>query len=238
MLTHPLVAADIFVESSVQLHELGQKVEATDGRKFRYAKAGATATVAGKLYQAPIEIGNHQNLAPAEAPVAGDKILKVTLGGTAATENQYAGGWAVVAVTPGEGYCYKIKGHAAQTATGGTLTLALEDSIQVALTVVASKVDLVPNPFNGIILSIGGTNSGKIVGVANDIITAAYFGWIQTGGPCAVLNQGNCVVADELCASNGTAGAFEIAVAGQPVIGQAMTTGTGAEYNAVWLSLD
>src|SRR3990167_7147190 len=54
-LTGPVIIAaqGIRKESSSALHNIGAYVETSDGRGFRYAKVGVTATVAGKVYQGP-----------------------------------------------------------------------------------------------------------------------------------------------------------------------------------------
>lgn len=87
-----IVASDLTLNSSIQMHNLGERAVTPDGRSFRYVKAGGTALVPGKLYQAPAEVTNHQNLAPTDAVAIGATSLTVTLGATAATANQYAGG--------------------------------------------------------------------------------------------------------------------------------------------------
>lgn len=233
-----IVAADLTHNSSIQMHNLGERAVTPDGRSFRYVKVGATATVTGKLYQAPAEVTNHQNLAPTADVAAGDLSFTVTLGATAATANQYAGGWAVVTVTPGVGQMLKIKSHPAANASA-TLLLTLEDPVGVALTTAASKIDLVPNPYNGIILNPT-TASSSSVGSAVQIITANQYGWLQVGGPSCLLADGDLTVGTTVVASNAVAGAVESgadATDTQQVIGKAMTGVANTEYGAVMLFL-
>src|SRR3990167_9167279 len=109
---------ELYVSSATQEHELGELRVDRQGRKFRYCLVGGTSTVAGNLYQSIAQVANHQNLTVVPGPVNSKEIVAI-LGGTAATVNQYAGGWVTVTVTPGLGYSYKIKGHAAQTSTTG-----------------------------------------------------------------------------------------------------------------------
>ena len=229
-------ASDLYVSGTTQLHELGELRVDRQGRKFRYCRAGAVALAAGQLQQAPAQITTNQNLVVVTGAINSKEIV-ATLA-AAVVENQYAGGWVAITVTPGVGYAYKIKGHAAQSVATGDVTLALDDIVQVALTT-TSRVDLVPNPWNAVIVSIGGTNTGKIAGVANDVIAIDAYGWLQTGGACTVLNDaGTIVVGNELSASNGTVGAVETEVAGQPNIGHALTGIAANEYGLVWLTLD
>ena len=73
--------------------QLGVRAVTGDGREFHYVQAGGTALVPGKLQQASAQVANHQNLTPTAATAVGDTSITVTLGGTAATANQYLGGW-------------------------------------------------------------------------------------------------------------------------------------------------
>ena len=125
-----IVASDLTLNSSIQMHNLGERAVTPDGRSFRYVKAGGTALVPGKLYQAPAEVTNHQNLAPTDAVAIGATSLTVTLGATAATANQYAGGYVVITTGTGVGYQYRISSHPA-AALNTTLTLTLEAPIIV-----------------------------------------------------------------------------------------------------------
>src|SRR5688500_11606628 len=83
-------------------HALGEKMKGPSGAEYVFVKAGASNTVAGNWLQSPAEVSNHQNLV-ATAAAIGAQTVTVTLGATAATANQYAGGKAVVTVTPGLG---------------------------------------------------------------------------------------------------------------------------------------
>ena len=130
----PLSPQDIFAESSTQGLPLGSRGETKDGRQFRYALVGGTALVAGNLLQSPAQVANHLSLAVASAAAIGAAEVTVTLGGTAATANQYREGYLVTSSTPGHGYSYKIKSHPAQSTTTGNVTLTLEDPLLVALT--------------------------------------------------------------------------------------------------------
>lgn len=217
----------------MQEHQLGARAKMADGRVFRYCKAGGTALVPGKLQQAPAEITNHQNLTPAAAAIGATSVT-VTLGATAATANQYAGGWLIVTTTPGQGYQYKIKSHPAADASA-TLVLSLEDPILVALTT-SSVVDLVLNPYSGVIVNPT-TASSCPVGVAVYPITASYYGWIQTGGVATILSDGGSTVGTNVSASNATAGSVEAAVTGQAAVGVAVTGVATTEYGAFRLFL-
>ena len=186
-------------------HELGTLLVSPDGRKYRYAKAGASALVVGNLLQGPAEDTNNQNVTGATTAIGATSIT--TGSAVTVTKDQYAGGYVCVTVTPGLGYLYRIKYHAA--ATAAVCTFYLEDPIQVALTS-TSRLDFYANAYNGVIQSPT-TASASIVGVAVKPITASYYGWIQVGGIAAVLNQGGTSIGLGVVRSNGTAGAVETA---------------------------
>jgi hypothetical protein len=227
-------AAQAFrVEDTTQQHTLGQRMTDGLGNEYVYVKAGGTALVPGKLQQAAAEVTNHQDLTPVAAAI-GDTTVTVTLGATLATANQYAGGQLLITVTPGQGYSYQIKSHPA-AASAGTLALTLEDPIEVALTT-SSRCDLVPNPYNGVIVSPTTASSG-VIGAAVDNITAASYGWLQTKGACALLADGAVTVGTSVVASNATAGAVEAATGAQQVVGFALSGIATTEYGAIFLTL-
>lgn len=233
--TFPQVAAaDLSENSSVQQHQLGLKVVADDGREFRYAKAGAADLVVGNLLQGPAEVANHQNCAPANTAIGATSVT-VTLGNTAVAANYYANGWMAVEVTPGIGYLYKIKSHPAASGSA-TCVFTLEDPIVVALTAANSKVDLIANPYSGVIQNPASA-SGSPVGVAQRIITAGYYGWIQTGGVANVLNDGGVTAGQAVVASNATAGAVEASTGAQATVGLAVHAASTTECGPVLLRL-
>jgi hypothetical protein len=224
---------DLTLNTSTAQAGLGAKAVTGDGREFRYVLAGGTALVPGKLQQAPAEITNHQNLTPAAAAIGATQVT-VTLGATAATANQYAGGLLIVTTTPGQGYAYQISSHPAADASA-TLTVTLTDPIVVALTT-SSVVDLVLNPYSGVIVNPASASSAPVGGAVH-AVTAAQYGWIQSHGACALLADGTVTVGTSLVASNATAGAVEALTGVQAIVGLALTGIATTEYGAVHLML-
>lgn len=225
----------IFSSSSNQLHTLGELMVTPDGRKFRYARAGASALVPGTLVQAPAQTTGVQDLTPTATAIG---ALEITTSSTVTvTANQFAGGYVLVTVTPGQGYQYRIKSHPA--ATSAAVTLTLEDPIQVALTT-SSRIDLVANPYNGVIINPS-TATSSPVGVAVFPIAASGFGWVQTGGPANILADGAITVGINVIASNATAGAVEAGADAadlQASVGIALTGIATTEYGAIQVTLD
>ena len=179
---------------ATQQLSLGQEMRFVDGRRFRYAKAGAVAVVVAKLYQAPIPITNHVLRTPSAAAV-GDRTVTIALGATAATENQYRDGDLVVdlATNTGFGHIYQIGNHKA-IASSGSFAVPLRSPVQVAISTQATSVSLVPNNYSGVILAIATTPTASLAGVSVKPIPIAEFGWIQVAGNCMCLSEDNGAV--------------------------------------------
>lgn len=227
----------LFESSTTAKHFPGELLVTPDGRRFRYAKAGGTALVAGNVLQTAAEVTTHQNLVATAAAIDAESVT-VTLGATnAATANQYAGGLAVVTVTPNLGGIYAIKSHPAAAALA-TLALQLSDRIRVAWTT-STRVDLIPNPYVGVIQSPATTLTGATVGVAPWAIPANEWGWIQVGGVAPVLVAGTIAVGAMAVVPSGTAGAAvtDPANASVIMIGQALSATASGETNAVHLNI-
>jgi len=233
-----IMGGDIRLDESTQSMALGAKAVTPDGRAFRYVKCGSTAVVAGKLYDGPATVDNHASLAVPAAVAAGSLTIGVTLGATAATANQYAGGYAVISNEAGEGFTYSIKSHPAADASAAlTVTLDDDEPVVTALTT-SSVVTLVLNQYNGVIIHAS-TETGIPVGGGNTQITAAQYGWLQTRGPIAMLHDAtNGAAGDGLSASLTTDGAVtKLAVVIAPV-GYLIDDGVSTEYNPAFLTID
>jgi len=230
-----VASAGVFDESSVQEMELGQRVESSDGRTFRYVKAGGTALVAGKLQQAPAITANHQNIAVAAAAAIGATQVTVTLGATAATANMYAGGYMIVNDATGEGFTYQIKSNPAADASA-SLTVTLHDALEEALTT-SSEVQLIPASYNGVIVNPT-TATNHPVGVAIKDITASYYGFICTKGVVSCLNDTATAVGLGVAPSAAVAGAVKTQAATLHCIGSALIAGVDTEYRSIFLQID
>lgn len=225
------------VDESVPSHDLGEVMHTSDGRVFRYAKAGTLALVAGNVLQASAEDTATQNLAVAAASIGATQVVTTTT--VTVTANEYAGGFITVTVTPGLGRTYRIKQHAAYTAAAATFDL--EDPIEVALTTV-SRIDLVRNPYNGVIANPT-TSTSTVVGVAVSPITASQYGWIQTRGMGNVTFDANGAhtVGNLVTVSRTTAGTARLAVGGTTEafapLGVLITGVANSENGSVMLNL-
>lgn len=225
--------------SSTQEFQVGEVAQTPDGRVFRYCQAGSSSDLTrGKLVVAPTETDNHQNMSFASAPAVGDREVTVTLGGTAATADQYKDGWLVVISDTGAGRAYPVEGHPAQSTATGNLTITLKDTIDTAGAISESNVCLLKNPWHGVVESAADQNDMP-TGVPVVAITKSYYGWVQTGGPCAVLMDEAVTAGDVVTTGSSTTGAVEAKDdASEPHVGIAMTTSEDAHYELVDLRID
>lgn len=237
-ITGPVIVAaqSIFSDSSTALHNLGETAFTNDGRAFRYAKAGATALVPGKLQQSSAEdTTNFQNLT-VTAPAAGDTSITTTTTVTL-TKDQLAGGFlTITTASTNAGQTYKIKGNTA--ASAAAVTFYLDEAVVYAPTG-TTKVDVAPNPYNGVVVNPA-TLTSTPIGVAVYKTTAAYFGWLQVGGVVGILADGANAVGACVVASNAVAGAVEDAAgpgAQGPQVGSCVTGAADTEYGLVDLFL-
>lgn len=226
-----------FEDEATPQHAIGELRWTADGRKFRYVKAGATALVVGNALQATVEDVDHDAIT-VRVTAAGATALLITTGasGGALDVNEYEGGYAVIDTTPGLGYIYKIKDHLAIAAsTDGTLNLFPEDAIQVALTA-ASRVTLVKNPYKDVIQHPVTTATNVCVGGAIYPITAAQYGWIQSGGVGAALIAGTPGAGQPLTSTGAVAGALTVHSAELNIVAEMMVTGRDTKVLPVfWL---
>jgi hypothetical protein len=245
--SHPIgLAANFWSNNSSQQHPLGTKGQTADGRVYRYCQAGAADLVAGNVIQGPATIPEHLAMAVA-APTAalggrlGDTYVSVTPAAVGGAANLYAEGYLGVDTSPPLGFAATVNSHLAITASVAFIAqLEKEDPIHTLMTT-ATKIGLMQNPYKGVIQSPVTTATGLIVGVAPYIITATYYGWIQTSGPAEVLITGTPALQAPVVGTSGTPGAVAVLTTTNlvinPIIGHMMQIGVSGKCNWVMLSI-
>lgn len=229
----------------------GAKFDSADGREFVLVQNGGSALVSGNLIQGPAQIGaNHTNLATSTAAI-GATTVTVTMGGTLATANQYAGGYVVFNAGTGLGQTLKIASHPSATSSG-TCVLTLEDPIQVATVSGSTKSTLVLNPYgssNGTDFTTSGVVvcptvlTGRVIGVslypiAATTATVLQYGLIQTKGVVACLNDATTAIGLDLMPSTNTAGAvMTYVVATSSRVGTSTVAGVTTETRPIMIQL-
>ena len=186
---------------------LGQQLVLADGRKFRFALAGATTLVVGNMVQAPAAVATDEDLTPAAGAI-NDRIITFTHGAATTVINIFAEGSGVISVTPGGGDAYKIASHAAlRNATAGdVINLAPGQALRRAITT-TSRLDLSQHPYGSVVQTPVTTITGVPVGAVIAAITNAQFGWLQTRGLGGVLTSGTLVRGTRCVVPAGAAGA-------------------------------
>lgn len=209
-----------------------------NGKMFRYIKAGAAALDRGKICVAPTVVANHINMSFTAAPAAGATTVTVTLGATAATADQYKGGLLVVNDGTGEGRSYPVEGNLAADSSG-TCTVYLKEAIDTLGAVSETNVDLLVNDYNGAVISIT-DGADRTLGVPLVSIAIGYYGWIQSGGPCAIWVDETLANGIAIVPGTSVAGSVEAAdAAGEMVIGSVSgTAGVDTEYQNMYLTID
>lgn len=226
---------------------LGSRWDLSDGREVALGQPATGTTVAeGKLYQNAALVANHQNcdVTAVQAYSANGNVpatVTITLGATAATANQYQGGYLAVVDGAGEGQVLKIASHPAADASA-TLTLTLEDGPATALSTSTSECSLVPATGNGVIIHPT-TPSNSVFGLALYPIAAGSYGYFLTKGLGNALSDATApAVGCAISWSAATAGAvgatpYAANVLSGAVIGQTAILGVSAEYRPVNMNI-
>jgi len=217
----------------------GARFDSSDGREFVLVLVGGSNIGNALLVQGPAIVANHQNIV-ASTVAAGATQVTVTLGGTAATLNQYAGGLLVVNAGTGIGQTLRIASHPAQSNGSGTLVLTLEDAFTAATLTSDTKVCLIANQYSGVIVSPASTLTGQIVGATLYPVTEANYALITTKGINSLYSESNIAAAGfGVIGAAATAGWGRSATgaAGFSKVGSAYQAAVSAEARAVVLDL-
>lgn len=237
-ITGPAIISDIDLYSSSTTipagRYVGQLIEGNNGKKFRYALAGASALVKGNLLQEAAEDTTYENMAVGTAGAVGDKYLQITNGTATITAEQFLGGSIQVytAGTVAIGDEYTIVDVTGTLTTGGALNVWLDRPLRYAYTT-SAKVNMKRSPWSGVIQAPATTQTGMAVGVAIYEIPANQYGWVQTHGMCNVLSDGSTfAVGSDVGTPSGTAGCVTVYAAGTThqrvgVVRQAAASGHG-----------
>uniref|UniRef100_A0A6M3KV46 Uncharacterized protein n=1 Tax=viral metagenome TaxID=1070528 RepID=A0A6M3KV46_9ZZZZ len=186
---------DPLTESATQQFPLGTKLIQGE-RVWRYCKNSASAiTVVGNILQGPAAV--HATIED-DIVVAASKGQTYAIGsyditvtsttdidtGAWATEDGAKEGYIYVNGGTGIGQCRKIKHHEAFVTTG-TALVEVYEPWKVAPIAGDTEVGLAENSYSNVVVAAAGVTAPP-VGVATIAITASYYFWAQSGGPCAV----------------------------------------------------
>ena len=224
----------IYEESSTAKHAIGDKLELSDGRVFRYAYTAAaigTGLLVSQDLSATAIVESDGKLTAASA---GATSIIYTDSGTvgSATANQYAGGYLHTTDDAGEGYQYRIKSNTA--ADSNAVTFTLYDPIKVAVTT-ATDVAVTGSLWYNVLGATAGTDY-VVSGVTPIGLSSGYYGWVQTAGVATILADGTIAIGQNLTLSDGVAGAVQAKDAEtEPLIGFATFAPDNTGYCGVVL---
>jgi len=233
-----ITSTDIYSNDDVRKHAVGALGIDKRGDLYRYAYLAADVS-AGYLLVSKGRQANHQNLAASATASVGDTSVSLTVGATALTADEYAGGYLASSDNSPEGEWYRIISHPA-SAGSEAVAFKLERKLLTAVTT-ASEFALVRNPWHSPAVSQLIAERAAGVTVVDVDVSERPYTWLKTKGVAPVLidTAGITVgyvatISDQV---NGAVGVFSDIDAEVPV-GQAMQTGTAGEFNPVWLSID
>jgi len=186
---------DPLTQSITQQFPLGTKLIQGE-RVWRYTKNAANAiTVVGNIFQsaASVNVGADYDIVVAasegETYAIGSHDITLTSHGDYdldpwATADAGKEGYVYVNGGTGIGQCRKIKAHEA-AATTGTFIVTVYEPWKVAIIAGDSECGLAENPYKNVVVAAAGLTAPPI-GVNTIALTASYYFWAQSGGPCAV----------------------------------------------------
>lgn len=231
-----LTSTDIRTTTTTKTEMIGAVGVTSNGRRYRYAKAGASNLVAGNLLVNADLDTNVTNKTVATTVAAGATQVVVNVSG-AVTADAYADGYLTINDATGEGITYQVTGNTAASGSG-TIIVNLAEPLQVGLTTSTSEYTLVKSPWDSVVISAT-DQADMAVGVSNTAVTAGSYFWCQTRGTCAVLADEAVTRGLALTIGTGTAGAVEaLDAAGEPQIGVASEALVDTENRAVFLQID
>jgi hypothetical protein len=218
---------------------LGAKAIARDGSIYRWTQNGSTALASGVTVAAIARVANHTNLVVVGSPAVGATKVTVTLGGTAATADQYADGTLVIMDGGGVGQALSIVGNSAQTSTTGNVDVYLAEPLTVALVAATSKATLQPAQNATVVVSPAAATS-VVVGTTSQAVAASSYFWAQTRGIASVLADGITAKNTGVIASPTVAGAVvtEAAATITARLGYAPDATVDTKYYPIFLQID
>ena len=184
-----------YLNSATKGMPYGQKMELEDGRVFRYCLNDSTATVVGSIYQAVAGNAEFDDEAVEAIRAIGATQVSLTNGTTVLVADELQNGYILfytpdATPAPGtlKGGAYLIKSNQ-KAGNGATYKVDLKspEGLVVALTT-SDKYSVIHNLWYKVTLfDVSAAPTARMVGAAVRIITASYYGFLQTRGVCEIL---------------------------------------------------
>lgn len=196
-------------------YALGTRMHLPDGRVLRYSRAASTALGVARVVQAARQNARVADIA-LDFPFLSQRSFSLSLSSaTTIALDTYEDGLLFVNDGLGEGHVYHVVTNK-ELGAGRTLILDI-DSDFVTSPNTTTRVTMLHNRYNLLTLAAAPPIS-EVVGITPASITANSYFWLQTSGPCAVLQQDDLEVYLPVAASQFTRGAVEVATVMVPNI--------------------
>ena len=220
----PISGQGIYDESSTQKYEVGTRLALGDGRVFYYCKNGATALSVGRPVQA---VTNRTMVANITNVTAGDDYVTIDSAAAAITAGDYDNGYAIIHDV---GHMYKIR-HSPTIAASGSGNIYLYDVVGFATS--TNDVTIFKNPCHSVIALADPISF--MIGVTLIAVTANYYFWAQTWGPCGVLTKATTAVEKHRLLYPSYSG---VSLIGTGVSAAAWTTGVTGAHRVGYITYD
>jgi hypothetical protein len=243
----PSANFDVYSPQSTPITRLGMRFDDAFGRTFRYAKAGATPLVQAFMAQTAVKDTKFVEIAQTgHAQVVGArKITVLCTTGSAAKDDDFAGGWLVCnKVSPAiVGDIYPIISSRLQS-TDTLLDLELATPWRNAM-LATGEISLNYNRFFNTVVVPATTATARPIGVPLCAVPAYNYYWSQTRGPAPVIKDaGDTLVIGAYAgipatdATPGTCGNATATAFAFPVYGRVMSLGDDNEPALIDLCLE
>lgn len=208
-----------------------------DGRKFRYAKAGALLA-AGQMTEAAAIPADHIDATIAASNSSGTQVEVTVTAGTVLANDALAGGYLQANDGVLEGRSYRIDSSTALAVDGTSVVVSLVDRLVDYDG--TTQVTLVPNPWSGVLV---GTADGAPTGIAVVPVASGSYFWSQVSGPTLAKISGTPAAGYPV--TLGAAGAVAAVVIADtsavPAVAVGFmhgTAGVNTEFKPVMLTLE
>lgn len=229
--------------SATQKYLMGTELVFSDGRHYRYARAGAVAISKALMQQSGLDQAELFEVDQTQTfPVIGDLTITVEIStGLTLVEaaNELAGGTLNVNKGLGIGDTYTIRGSVVGS-TDTNLSLVLDSPIRTTWDT-TTEISIKESPWMNTIVAVE-PSTAMTVGVPNVDVAIDQFYWIQTKGPVGlIVDATETLIIGDLCgapATQTTAGAVGVWVTLTQPWGVVMQVGTTVdEPSMIYLTL-
>lgn len=181
-------ASDIFHPTSDQKYMLGCVLELDDGRRFRYCKDGGSGITKARLVQAiaPLTTLNDEAQTGYAKSVGDNPFDCLVTTGSSISDHDLIDGIMYCNSGDAIGDMYIIKDN--KWTTGDTvLNIEVADTggIRTAMAV-TDTLTFIKNPYRDVLVQPT-SPTNLVVGVTVATVTASYYFWAQTRGPCTCI---------------------------------------------------